>query len=77
MVCVLSGGNIDTTLLGRVLDRGMAAEQRLVKFKVTVPDSPGSVGKLCQLIGSIGISIKDIAQERAWIMGNIFLVRVR
>ncbi|XP_072929494.1 L-threonine ammonia-lyase-like [Epargyreus clarus] len=77
VVCILSGGNIDTTILGRCLERGLAAEQRLVKFKVTVSDRPGGIAELCKLIASIGVSIKDIMQERAWIFGDIFSVRVK
>lgn len=76
MVCILSGGNIDTTILGRCLERGLAAEQRLVKFKVTVSDRPGGIAELCKLMASIGVSIKDIIQERAWVYGDIFSVRV-
>ncbi|CAG9565538.1 unnamed protein product [Danaus chrysippus] len=77
VVCILSGGNIDTTILGRCLERGLAAEQRLVKFKVTVSDRPGGIAELCKLISSIGVSIKDIMQERAWVFGDIFSVRVK
>ncbi|KAL0819568.1 hypothetical protein ABMA28_007659 [Loxostege sticticalis] len=77
VVCILSGGNIDTTILGRCLERGLAAEQRLVKFKVTVSDRPGGIAELCKLIASIGVSIKDIMQERAWVYGDIFSVRVK
>ncbi|KAG7297895.1 hypothetical protein JYU34_018650 [Plutella xylostella] len=77
VVCILSGGNIDTTILGRCLERGLAAERRLVKFKVTVSDRPGGIAELCKLICSIGVSIKDIMQERAWVHGDIFSVRVK
>ncbi|XP_026494244.1 L-threonine ammonia-lyase-like [Vanessa tameamea] len=77
VVCILSGGNIDTTIFGRCLERGLAAEQRLVKFKVTVSDRPGGIAELCKLIASIGVSIKDIIQERAWVYGDIFSVRVK
>ncbi|RVE50056.1 hypothetical protein evm_005262 [Chilo suppressalis] len=77
IVCILSGGNIDSTILGRCLERGLAAEQRLVKFKVTVSDRPGGIAELCKLIASIGVSIKDIMQERAWVYGDIFSVRVK
>lgn len=77
VVCILSGGNIDTTILGRCLERGLAAEQRLVKFKVTVSDRPGGIAELCKLISKIGVSIKDIMQERAWVYGDIFSVRVK
>ncbi|XP_013200994.2 L-threonine ammonia-lyase [Amyelois transitella] len=77
VVCVLTGGNIDTTLLGRVLDRGLAAENRYVKFKVTISDRPGGLSELCRHIASIGVSIKDILQERAWMFGDIFSVEVK
>ncbi|XP_050674989.1 L-threonine ammonia-lyase [Leptidea sinapis] len=77
VVCILSGGNIDTTILGRCLERGLAAEQRLVKFKVTVSDRPGGIAELCKLLASMGVSIKDIMQERAWVFGDIFSVRVK
>ena len=36
IVVPLCGGNIDTTVLGRVIDRGLAADQRLVNFYATV-----------------------------------------
>ncbi|GBP85809.1 hypothetical protein EVAR_65873_1 [Eumeta japonica] len=77
VVCILTGGNIDTTILGRCLERGLAAEHRLVKFKVTVSDRPGGIAELCKLIASIGVSIKDIMQERAWVYGDIFSVSVK
>lgn len=41
VVIPLCGGNIDTTVLGRCLERGLAADGRLVKFTVTVSDRPG------------------------------------
>ena len=36
VVIPLCGGNIDTTVLGRCLERGLAVDGRLVKFSVTV-----------------------------------------
>jgi hypothetical protein len=38
VVLPICGGNIDTTLLGRCLERGLAADGRLVTFSVTVSD---------------------------------------
>ena len=38
VVIPLCGGNIDTTILGRCLERGLAAEGRLITFSVTVSD---------------------------------------
>ncbi|XP_063905384.1 L-threonine ammonia-lyase isoform X2 [Zophobas morio] len=77
IVLILSGGNIDTTILGRCLERGLAADGRLVKFKVTVSDRPGGILELCKLIGSIGVSIKDVIHERAWVTSDVFSVEVK
>ncbi|KZC06262.1 L-threonine dehydratase catabolic TdcB, partial [Dufourea novaeangliae] len=77
VVLPLCGGNIDTTILGRCLERGLAAEGRLMKFTVTVTDRPGGIAELCRMLASIGVSIKDIMHERAWIMSDIFSVDVK
>lgn len=45
VVLLVCGGNIDTTTFGRCLERGLAAEGRLMKFTVTVSDRPGAVDK--------------------------------
>ncbi|XP_046477432.1 L-threonine ammonia-lyase-like isoform X1 [Neodiprion pinetum] len=77
VVLPLCGGNIDTTILGRCLERGLAAEGRLLKFTVTVSDRPGGISELCKMVADIGVSIKDIMHERAWIMSDIFSVEVK
>lgn len=66
VVVPLCGGNIDTTVLGRVLDRGLAADGRLVKFSATISDRPGGIQRLSTVIASNGASIRDILHERAW-----------
>lgn len=54
-VClILSGGNIDTTVLGRVLERGLAADGRLVKVKICISDRVGGVEDLSNTIGDLG-----------------------
>ncbi|KAJ9576257.1 hypothetical protein L9F63_006856, partial [Diploptera punctata] len=77
VVLPLCGGNIDTTVLGRCLDRGLACDGRLLKFTVTVSDRPGGIAELCKLMASIGVSIKDIMHERAWLQSDIFSVEVK
>lgn len=76
MVIPLCGGNIDTTILGRCLERGLAADGRLVKFSVTVSDRPGGIADLAACLKDIGVSIKDMMHERAWIKSDIFSVDV-
>lgn len=75
VVLLLCGGNIDTTVFGRCLERGLAAEGRLVKFTVNVSDRPGGIHELCRLMSDLGVSIKDIMHERAWLK-DIYSVEV-
>ena len=77
IVVPLCGGTIDTTVLGRVLDRGLAADQRLVNFYATVSDRPGGISKLTTLLSEQGASIKDIYHERAWLHTSVDQVQVK
>merc|ERR1712042_275384 len=77
VVLPLCGGNIDPTLLGRCLDRGLAADGRLITFNVVVSDRPGGIAELTRTISNVGVSIKDIVHERAWVRTNAFAVGVR
>ncbi|CAD6993790.1 unnamed protein product [Ceratitis capitata] len=76
VVILLCGGNIDTTVFGRCLERGLAAEGRLVKFLAEVSDRPGGIHELCKLLSHLGVSIKDIMHERAWLK-DIYTVEVK
>ena len=77
VVIVLSGGNIDTTMLGRVIDRGLAADHRLVRFTVTVSDRPGGIAALSKAFYDESVSIKDIYHERAWLHTRVDQVMVK
>jgi len=77
VVVPLCGGNIDTTILGRCLERGLAAEGRLCKFTVTVSDRPGGIAELTRLLAKLSVSIKDMLHERAWIRNDIYSVEVK
>lgn len=71
------GGNIDTTVLGRIIDRGLAADERLIRFTATVSDRPGGVADLSRDMAEMGLSIKDIYHERAWLKSRIDQVQVK
>ena len=55
VVIPLCGGNIDTTVLGRCLERGLAADGRLCRFVVTVSDRPGGIAELTKRIANLGV----------------------
>ena len=71
------GANIDITVLGRVIDRGLAADGRLVRFVATVSDRPGGVAGLTRRVYEAGGSIKDIYHERAWLQSSVSSVQVK
>ncbi|KAA0201061.1 Threonine ammonia-lyase [Fasciolopsis buskii] len=77
VVPIISGGNIDTTVLGRVIERGLAFEGRMCRFLVIVSDRPGGIAELCSVLRDLGVSIKDIFHERAWLISSIFSVQVK
>jgi threonine dehydratase len=61
---VLSGGNIDLQLLASVIMRSLVRTGRLVTLRVTVPDIPGSLGRVTALIGEGGGNIIDVQHRR-------------
>ncbi len=64
-VCiVLSGGNIDLMLLGKVVRHGMQASGRFAKFKVLVPDQPGSLAKVLRVIAKQGGNVNQVDHHR-------------
>uniref|UniRef100_A0AC35F6A6 ACT domain-containing protein n=1 Tax=Panagrolaimus sp. PS1159 TaxID=55785 RepID=A0AC35F6A6_9BILA len=74
---ILSGGNIDSTALGRCIDRGLVYDDRLIRFKVIVSDRPGGIAELAKILADSGASIKDMFMERAWVRQDVFSVNVK
>jgi threonine dehydratase len=76
VVLTLCGGNIDTNMLGRVLDIGLVADGRLSRFTVSVLDRPGGLARLTSVIAATGASIHELAHDRAFSGPNVAEVRV-
>ena len=64
---VLCGGNIDTRLLGIVLQRQLVREQRLVTLRFEITDLPGTLGRIAGLIGEAGGNIIDVTHHRLFL----------
>ncbi len=73
----LCGGNIDTTTLSRVIERGLSADGRLVRLDVAVSDRPGGIAELTKELADLGASVKDIFHERAWLQETVSSVYIR
>lgn len=76
VVLPLCGGNIDTTILGRVLERGLANDGRLSRLSATISDRPGGLARFASLIADEGASVIDIHHDRAFANDDITTVRV-
>mmetsp|Transcript_29004 Transcript_29004/g.46569 ORF Transcript_29004/g.46569 Transcript_29004/m.46569 type:complete len:463 (+) Transcript_29004:63-1451(+) len=77
VVLPLCGGNIDITVLGRVIERGLAADGRLIRFVSTVSDRPGGINGVTKILSEQGASIKEIFHERAWLQSNVYNVQIK
>jgi threonine dehydratase len=73
---VLAGGNIDLTLLDRVIGVGLVADGRLCRFTAIISDRPGGLARLASLIAATGASIKDITHDRTFAGPDVSRVRV-
>jgi threonine dehydratase len=63
-VAVLSGGNIDPLLLLRVIEHGLAAAGRYLRFTVRCGDQPGQLASLLALIAEHRANVVDVGHER-------------
>lgn len=76
-VCLLlCGGNIDPTVLGRVIERGLVADGRVTQFTAVIPDRPGGLARFTAAIAEAGASVKEIDHERAFSSADISTVQV-
>jgi threonine dehydratase len=76
VVLPLCGGNIDTTTLGRIIERGLAADGRLCRFSAVISDRPGGLSRFAGLIAEEGASVHDIEHDRAFTSEDITTVTV-
>ena len=63
-VALLSGGNIDPLLLGKVIRHGMAAAGRYLNLRICIPDLPGGLATLLTEVGKAGANVLEVVHER-------------
>jgi threonine dehydratase len=61
---VLSGGNIDARTLASVLLRALARSGRLVRLRIELPDRPGVLASVAQIVGGLHANIVDVEHRR-------------
>jgi threonine dehydratase len=63
---VVGGGNIDVTLLSRIIERGLVKDGRLVRLRVYVPDQPGALQGITVIAAAKRANIVEILHDRAY-----------
>jgi threonine dehydratase len=66
VVLLLSGGNIDVTVISRIIERGLVKDGRLVRLAVVLLDRPGALAQLTALVAESRANILNIAHNRAF-----------
>jgi len=61
---VLSGGNIDVTMLSLIIEKGLMKSARKMKLMVTLIDKPGALQSFTQILTDIGANIVQIGYDR-------------
>ena len=63
-VAILSGGNIDPLVMERVISRGLAASDRYLKLRLMLPDRPGQLARVAELISEANANVVEVLHTR-------------
>jgi threonine dehydratase len=63
---IVGGGNIDVTLLARIIERGLVKDGRLVRLRVHLGDFPGALNRLTSILAQHRANIVETAYDRAY-----------
>ena len=71
-VCaLLSGGNLDVTMLERIITRGLAREGRTVGFSTVLPDRPRALAGLLGIVSELGANVLEVGHERSSLKADL------
>jgi threonine dehydratase len=64
VLALLSGGNIDASLMVQVMRRGLASHGRYLVLRTRVPDRPGELAKLLGLLADERVNVVEVEHQR-------------
>ena len=64
---ILCGGNIDPRILASIMVRELEREDRIVSFRLTIPDRPGILGQIAGKLGELGANILSVDHHRLFL----------
>lgn len=65
VACVISGGNIDLTMLGRLIESGLSQRGTLFRLRLRVDDEPGTLRRVLEAVESQSGNVVDVRHDRA------------
>ena len=63
---MLCGGNIDVTMISRIIERGLVKTGRLMRIRVHVPDAAGALAAITRIVANTGANVVQIHHQRAF-----------
>ena len=77
-VCaLLSGGNVDVTMLERIIKHGLTAEGRIASFSTVLPDQPNALATYLAVLSHEGVNVLEVYHERSSMKVGVGSCRVR
>jgi threonine dehydratase len=64
VVLLVSGGNVDSPLLDRILRKGLGRNGRIMRLSVSLEDVPGSLARLLSLVAALDANVLHILHDR-------------
>ena len=64
VAAVISGGNIDVTMLSRIIEKGLLRAGRVSKLRILMQDRPGQLEQVSRIIGSNGANVMAVHHDR-------------
>ena len=64
---ILCGGNIDPRILASIMVRELERDDRIVSFRLTIPDRPGILGQISSRLGELGANILGVDHHRLFL----------
>jgi threonine dehydratase len=64
---ILCGGNIDPRILSSIMVRELERENRIISFRLTIPDRPGVLGQIATRLGQLGANILEVDHHRLFL----------
>ena len=64
VVSVISGGNIDVLMISSMINKGLIRRDRIFNFSLNIPDKPGELAKVVDLIAELGANVVKLEHNQ-------------